>query len=391
MSLQTPTKSAFIPLAIPEIRSNEWKYLKECLDAGWVSSAGPFVKRFEEEFADYMGAANAVATVNGTAALHIALLVAGVRPDDEVLVSDLTFIAPVNAIRYAGAWPVLIDVEKDSWQMDVGRARAFLEQKCSVLNGETRSRETGRRVKAVVPVHILGNCVDMDPLLELAREFHLMVIEDATEGLGSRYKDRPLGTMGHLGCFSFNGNKIITTGGGGMLVSRSDELSERARYLSTQAKDDEVEFVHGAIGYNYRLTNLQAAMGCAQLEVLEEYVRAKRQIAARYTECFEAVKGISPMREAEASYSSFWLYTILVDESEARADSRTLASILRQNGIETRPLWQPMHRSAPHRGCEPWDCPIADILNRRSISLPCSVGLAADDQDRVISTILRYA
>lgn len=382
--------SEFIPLSIPEIRSNEWKYVKECLDTGWVSSAGPFVDRFEKEFAHCVHSPNAVATVNGTAALHIALLVAGVQPDDEVLVSDLTFIAPVNAIRYAGAWPVLIDADRQSWQMDVNQARSFLERKCSVSNGETRNRQTGRRVKAIVPVHILGNCVDMDPVLQLAKEFNLMVIEDATEGLGSRYKGQPLGTIGDVGCFSFNGNKIITTGGGGMMVSPDDEMSRRARYLTTQAKDDEIEFVHGAIGYNYRLTNIQAAIGCAQLEVLSEYVETKRRIAAKYTASFQNVTGIVPMPQVDWCYSNCWLYTILVDETQARVDSRKLASILQQNGVQTRPLWQPMHLSAPHRGCEPSACPVSEMLNRRSISLPCSSGLSAEAQQRVISTILQH-
>jgi perosamine synthetase len=313
-----------------------------------------------------------------------------VQQDDEVLVSALTFIAPVNAIRYVGAWPVLIDAEPEFWQMDIGKVREFLEDKCVMADGETRNLKTGRRVKAIIPVHILGNSVDMDSILECARRFNLKVIEDASEGLGVLYKNKSIGTLGDVGCFSFNGNKIITTGGGGMLVSHCSETGRRAKYLTTQAKDDEVESIHGEIGYNYRLTNLQAAVGCAQLERLDDYIQIKRSIAARYEVAFQGVKGITPMRPPSWCFSSFWMYTILIDESQTRVNSRVLAGRLRDAGIQTRPLWQAMHRSAPHHGNAPYPCPVADLLTRRSISLPCSVGLQARDQDRVISTILSY-
>src|SRR5271157_3460815 len=242
-----PSAAGSIPLSAPEIRGNEWRYVKECLDTAWVSSVGSYVDRFEQMVAQQAGTRYAVATVNGTSALHIALLVAGVRPEDEVLVSALTFIAPVNAIRYVGAWPVFIDAEPAYWQMDPARVVEFLERDCRWSDGTLYNQRTGRRVTAVIPVHVLGHPVDLDPILEVASKFGLKVIEDATEGLGATYKGRGLGCLGDLACFSFNGNKIITTGGGGMIVTDNQEWARRAKYLTTQAKDNEVEFIHGEI------------------------------------------------------------------------------------------------------------------------------------------------
>lgn len=384
-----PTRAPFIPLCVPEIRGNEWTYVRECLDTGWVSSAGSFVERFERELAAEAGTAHAVATVNGTAALHVALLMAGVEAGDEVVVSDLTFIAPANAVRYAGAWPVFIDAEPAYYQMDVERLQEFLRQRCVFSGGVLRNRETGRRVRALLPVHILGHPVDMDPVLALAREFGLPVIEDATESLGARYRDRPVGGLGRIGCFSFNGNKLLTTGGGGMLVTNDASLAEQARYLTTQAKDDAVEYVHGAVGFNYRLTNLQAAMGSAQLEQREAFLAAKRTIAARYELAFAGQPGIRPMAEAPWARSAWWMYTILVDDAVCGIDSRALMRALARCDIQTRPLWQPLHRSPAHAGSPPADCPVAERLNRMALSLPCSVGLDAAQQDRVIATISR--
>ncbi len=260
----TPPALRDIPLCVPEIGGNEWAYVKECLDTGWVSSVGLFVDRFERQLADFVGAKFAVATVNGTAALHIALLVAGVRPDDEVLVSTLTFIAPANAIRYAGAWPVFIDAEPRYWQMDPEQVENFIERNCRWAEGILVNRTTGRRVSAVVAVHILGHPVDLDPIVAVCRKYGLAIIEDATESLGARYKGRMVGTLGDIACFSFNGNKLITTGGGGMIVTDNADWARKAKYLTTQAKDDPLEYIHNEIGYNYRLTNLQAAMGCAR-------------------------------------------------------------------------------------------------------------------------------
>jgi perosamine synthetase len=378
-----------IPLCVPEIRGNEWKYVRECLDTGWVSSVGRFVERFEGAVAKAVGAQHAVATVNGTAALHVALLLAGVEPGDEVLVSTLTFIAPVNAIRYVGAWPVFIDAQESDWQMDPNRVEFFLRKSCERRGELVMNRATGRQVRAILPVHILGHPVDMDRIRNVAREFRLPVIEDATEALGVWYRGRAAGRIGSIGCFSFNGNKLITTGGGGMIVTDNGEWAARARYLTTQAKDDPVEYVHGAVGYNYRLTNVAAALGVAQMEQLKEYIDIKRRIAATYDQAFLHVPGIAPLREPEGAFSTFWMYTVRVDASRFGLGSRELLAHLEEKGIQTRPLWQPIHRSVPHRGEPLADCPVAEALHRDALSLPCSVGLSPEDQDEVIRAVIR--
>jgi perosamine synthetase len=361
--------------------------VKECLDTNWVSSVGSYVDRFEKLVAERAGAKYAVATVNGTAALHIALLLAGVERDDEVLVSTLTFIAPANAIRYANAWPVFIDAEPRHWQMDPERAVDFLECGC-IWDGQTlRNRQTGRRVKAILPVHILGHPVDLDPILASAKKYALPVIEDATEGLGARYKGKHLGGIGEVGCFSFNGNKIITTGGGGMLVTNNAEWAARAKYLTTQAKDDPIEYIHSVIGYNYRLTNLLAAMGCAQIEQLDNFITAKRQIAQRYGEALAIIPGLKLPQEAEWAFSTFWMYTVLVDKENGGIDSRQLLKRLAEHKIQTRPLWQPLHLSPAHISPGTAACPTSEKLYRDALSLPCSVGLSRADQDRCVERI----
>jgi perosamine synthetase len=376
-----------VPLCVPEIRGNEWKYVKECLDTGWVSSVGEFVNRFERETAAALGAAHGVSTVNGTSALHIALLVAGVEPDDEVLVSTLTFIAPVNAIRYAQACPVFIDAEPRYWQMDPEKVAHFLERECIWREGELRNRTTGRRVKAILPVHILGHPVDIDAILQLARKFELAIVEDATESLGSRYKNRAVGVLGDIACLSFNGNKLITTGGGGMIATNREDWASRAKYLTTQAKDDPIEYVHGAVGYNYRLTNIAAAIGCAQLELLPQYIEIKRNNAARYADGLRSVHGVMTMPEADHAYSTYWLYTILIDEQEYGVSSRQLLRKLADQNIQARPLWQPIHLSPVYAGMHCLNSHVAEKLNRDALSLPSSVGLRADELDRVLEAI----
>lgn len=386
-----PPAGGAIPLCVPEIRGNEWAYVKECLDTGWVSSVGSFVTRFEAMVAARAGTAHAVATVNGTAALHVALLLAGVEPDDEVVVSTLTFIAPVNAVRYAGAWPVLVDVEPAHWQMDPARLAEFLERGCEWRGGALRNRATGRRVRAVVPVHVLGHPVEMDAVLEVAGRFGLPVIEDATESLGARYRGRPVGSLGDASCFSFNGNKLVTTGGGGMIATGREEWARRARYLTTQAKDDPLEYVHGEVGFNYRLTNVQAAMGVAQMEQVDAYLARKREIAETYGRAFAEVEGIEPMREAPWAESAWWLYTVRVDAERFGMDSRALLRALAAAGIQTRPLWQPVHLSPAHPDAFHMGCPVAEALARDCLSLPCSVGLTPEQQERVVAAVLSCA
>jgi perosamine synthetase len=383
-----PAPEDFIPLIVPEIRGNEWKYVKECLDTNWVSSVGSYVDQFEKMAAERADTKYAVATVNGTAALHISLILAGVEADDEVLVSSLTFIAPANAIRYVGAWPVFIDAEPEYWQIDPAGVVDFIENNCKWDGHELRNRQTGRRVKAILPVHILGHPVDLDPILAVAEKYSLPVIEDATEGLGGRYRGKNLGGIGQIGCFSFNGNKIITTGGGGMIVTNNSGWAERAKYLTTQAKDDPIEYVHNAVGYNYRLTNPLAALGCAQMEQLDTFVDAKRKIAKFYRESLASLHGLSLPEEADWAFSTFWMYTVLIDETESRISSRELLRQLDARKIQTRPLWQPIHRSPAYAPFATLPCPNSDMLHRRAISLPCSVGLTHSAQSRVIDAII---
>lgn len=379
-----PSAAGAISLIVPELRGNEWTYIRECLDTNWVSSVGSYVDRFERMIAEYVGVGHAVATVNGTAALHIALLLVGVGTEDEVIVSDLTFIAPANAVRYAGAWPVFIDAEPRFLQLDPAALEDFLRHGCIEGADGLLNRRSGRRIRAILPVHILGHPVDLEPILALAERYGLPVIEDATEGLGARYRGRRLGSFGRAACFSFNGNKIITTGGGGMLVTDDPDLAKRARYLTTQAKDDPLEYVHHEVGFNYRLTNVLAAMGCAQMEQLDAFIAAKRQIAVRYREAFRSLPGLQMPEEAEWADSTYWMYTALVDEHEAGLDARSLLKELARHNIQSRPLWQPMHHSPAHAGSMSPPCPVAEQLHHRAISLPCSVGLDENAQDRVI-------
>lgn len=382
-----PQAAGVIPLSVPKLGGNEWAYVKECLDTEWVSSVGPFVDRFEEMTAAAIGTRHAVAMCSGTAALHVALLAAGVQPDDEVLVSTLTFIAPANAVRYAGAHPVFMDAEPEHWQMDARKVVDFLHKECLWHRGTLINKATRRRVRAVLPVHVLGHPVDLDPILEAARKYNLTVIEDAAESLGAKYKGRTVGHLGDIGCLSFNGNKTITTGGGGMLVTDNEAWARRAKYLSTQAKDDPLEYVHHEVGYNYRLTNLQAALGCAQMEKLSAHIEAKRQIAQRYVEGLAGVPGLTLMREAGGVFSTYWLYTVLVDERAYGESSRSLLRRLAGERIQTRPLWEPMHRSKAHAGAQAYRIEVADQLHAQALSLPCSVGLTPADQEQVIETV----
>ena len=380
-----------IPLAVPWLGELEWAFVKEALDTNWVSSVGPFVDRFERETAAVVGARHAVAVSSGSAALHIALLLAGVEAGDEVIMPTLTFIAPANAVSYIGASPVFVDCEPDYWQLDVAKVEEFLERECNPEGGGVVNRTTGRRIAALLPVHVLGHPVDLDPLMELAGRYELPVVEDAAEVIGASYRGRSPGTFGLVGCLSFNGNKVITTGGGGMLLTDDPELADRAQYLVTQAKDDAVEYIHGEVGFNYRLSNVLAAIGCAQLAVLERNVEAKRRIAKTYTDAFADVRGLTPMQEASWARSTFWLYTVRVDQREFGMDSRDLLRRLSDRGIQARPLWQPLHLSAPFGDCTAYRCETAVAVESEALSLPSSSGLQPDEQARVIEAVLREA
>lgn len=376
-----------IPLSVPHLAGREWEYVKDCLDSGWVSSVGAYVSRFEAMLAAETGRRFAVATSCGTAALHIALSVAGVGPGDEVIMPSLTFIAPANAVRYVGATPVFVDAEPHYWQMDGSRVAEFLRTGCRVAQGRLMNRATGARIAAILPVHVLGHPTAMEEVCALGREFNLPVIEDATESLGSRYQGRPTGALGDIGCFSFNGNKILTTGGGGMIVTNRPDWAERARYLTTQAKDDSREFVHGAVGYNYRLTNVLAAIGCAQMESLAPAVAARRSHAAFYREALGDIFGIQVAPEAPWAYSNCWLSTVLLPAEYSREDRNRVMESLGRQQIESRPLWQPMHLSPAHQGAECIGGEVAAALQRRAISLPSSNALTPEERHQTASAL----
>ncbi len=365
----------------------EWDYVRECLDTNWVSSVGAFVDKFESVVGEKTGRAHSVATMNGTAALHTALMVAGIGENDEVLMPALTFVASANAVRYTGAWPVFLDVDPETWQLDPKKVRQFIETECQVRSGQITNRQSGRQIRAIMPVHILGHPADMDPLMELADSFNLIVVEDAAEALGALYKGRPAGSHGQMACLSFNGNKIVTSGGGGALVTDNPEWAARARHLTTQAKSHPVEYEHDEVGYNYRLTNIQAALGCAQLENLEEFVEKKRAIAEVYRAALEDIPGITPMAEAPWARSTYWMYTIVVDEMQYGMNSRVLLQHLADHRIMSRPLWQPMNLNVAYQKAHSAPCPVSEMLHRKCLSIPCSVGLTDDQQARVIDIL----
>lgn len=383
-----PSNASPIPLCEPFLGGNERAYVDECISTGWISSVGSFVDRFESEFAQRVGTSRAVAVSSGTAALHLALVAVGVQPNDEVLVSSLTFIAPANAIRYVGAWPVFIDAEPDHWQMDLDAVEAFLTNDCHRTSDGLINRHTHRRVSAILPVHILGHPVDMDRLMEIANAHHLKVVEDAAESLGATVRGRPVGTFGDVGCFSFNGNKLVTTGGGGMAIARDEILTQHIKHLSTQAKLPGNEYIHNEIGFNYRLTNLQAALGCAQLEQIDTFLAAKHRIAQTYQSLLAPIPGISFQKEASWAKSAWWLFTILIDETRFGLSARDTIAALSHHAISARPLWQPISSSPAHA---PRPCPNAEALFARAISLPSSVSLTLPSTQSVCSTLAKLA
>jgi len=365
-----------IPLCIPEIKGNEWKYVKECIDTNWVSSAGSYVDLFEDRFREYIGSKQAVVTVNGTAALHLALVSLGIGKGDEVIVPSLTFISPVNAIKYAGAEPVFVDVCRDTFVMDATKVEEIISS----------------NTKAIMPVHIYGHPVDMDDIMRIAKKYDLYVIEDATEALGSEYKGNKVGTIGNIGCFSFNGNKLITTGAGGMLITNNDIISERAKFLSTQTKvvNDNKSFYHPEIGYNYRMPNLLAAFGVAQLENIEMYIDIKRKNAQYYSKILSNVSGITLPVQKEWAINCHWLYSVVI-EDEYGISRDELIKRLESEGIEARPFFMPVHEMPPYKGCKYGNMKITYELAEKGINLPSSVGLKKFEIDKICSIIKEYS
>jgi dTDP-4-amino-4,6-dideoxygalactose transaminase len=372
-----------IALCEPSIGGNARRYLDECLETNFVSSVGPFVDRFEREFAAYVGARFAVACASGTAALHVAFRLLGVGPEDEVLVPSLTFIASANPVAYERGRVVLVDSERETWNLDPALVIDELER---------RAQSGRKQPRAVELVHILGHPARVEELAAACVRHGVALIEDASEALGARwiagaYRGRHVGTVGKIGCFSFNGNKVITTGGGGMITTDDEALARRAKHLTTQARLPGPEYRHDEIGYNYRLSNLAAALGVAQLEQLPAFLARKRAIADRYDAAWQRVPGITAPPRASWASSSLWLYSVLVDPARFGCDRTVLSERLGRQGIQTRPIWsplhqQPMYREAPRLGGE-----VAEDLFARGLSLPCSVALDPSSQARVIDAI----
>jgi len=367
-----PRDRSVIVLHEPLFKGNEWSYVKSCLDRGWVSSAGEYVGRFEKQLAEYTGVRHAVAVANGTAALHICLKIAGVSADDEVLIPALTFVATANAVSYCGAVPHFVDSGENTLGLDPYKLSGYLDKIAVLRSGGCFNRKSGRRIRAVVPVHAFGHPVDIDPLVEVCKKFRLQLIEDAAESLGSRYKGRHTGCWGILAATSFNGNKIVTTGGGGAVLTNNESLARLAGHLTTQAKlPHKWAFNHDLPGYNYRMPNINAALGCAQLEQLPEFVSRKRDLAARYLDAFADIPGVSVFREASFACSNYWLNNLLLDEKYCAERDNLLESVHRE-GIMARPAWTLLHRLPMYRGCPRMDLSGAESLERRIISIPSS-------------------
>ncbi len=366
-----------IALHEPEFAGNEWAYVKECIDTGWVSSVGAFVDRFERDLAATTGAAHAVATVNGTAALHMCLLLAGVQPGDEVLMPALTFIATANAASYCGAVPHFVDSEATSLGVCANALQAHLQQAATLRGDACFNRHTGARIRVLVVMHVFGHPCELDALAEVARRWHLVLIEDAAESLGSTYHGRHTGNVGLLSALSFNGNKVVTTGGGGAVLTNDPALAKRAKHLTTTARTPHRwSFVHDEVGYNYRLPNLNAALGCAQLERLPGMVQRKRQLAARYEAALAGVPGVRFLREPTGTASNYWLNAIVLNEAhEAHRDE--LLAALNDAGYMARPLWTLMHRLPMYQACPRSDLRTALQLEARVVNLPSSAKLGA--------------
>jgi len=363
-----------ISLSVPELNGNELKYLKECLDSGWVSTAGPYVDDFEKKFNQYIGAKSSIATVNGTAALHLALKSLGIGEGDEVIVPSFTFIATANAIKYSGAEPVFVDVCKDTFVIDADKIEELITEK----------------TKCILPVHLYGQPADMDKIMEIAKKHRLYVVEDASESLGSKYKGRYTGTIGHAGCFSFNGNKLITTGNGGMLVTQETSTGGYARYLTSLAKEigEDGTVYYGEVGYNYKMSCINAAMGLAQLESINKRIEVKMRISAQYQKLLKGIQGIKLSMQREECETVFWLNSIIVEKEfeESRDD---LIIRLQREGIETRPFFYPIHMMKPYRSCRHGDLSISEYLMRHGLSLPSSIGLTDKEIEKVCENFIK--
>jgi perosamine synthetase len=380
----------FIPLSVPNLKGNELRYVTEVIQNEWVSTGGSMITRFEEEFAKYISVSAAAACQSGTAGIHLALRLAGIGYGDEVIVPTLTFIAAVNPVRYVNADPVFMDCD-NSLCLDTNKLREFCSSECESVNGVLIHKETNKPIKGIIVVHVFGNMADMESVMQIAEQYNLMVIEDATEALGSyftggKYKGRFAGTIGHFGIYSFNGNKIITTGGGGMLVSQDSQMVERARYLSTQAKDDEINFIHNEIGYNYRMTNIQAAIGIAQLEQIETFISTKINNYKIYYDAFFNEENVFLLKFNKNTRSNHWFYSLNLKSG----NKDELIKYLAEYNIQSRPIWGLIHEQKPYQEYYKFKIEKSKKYHDSIVNLPCSTNLLENDLYRVIRRIKQF-
>jgi len=371
-----------IPLSVPNIAGNEWKYVKDCLDTGWISSVGAYVNQFEQMVADFAGAKYGVAAVNGTAALHISLLLSGVKSGDYVIVSNLTFVASANSIRYLDAEPILIDADPNYWQMDLDLLEEFLAEETVVRDNTLFYKKDGRRIAAIMPVHILGNMCDMDRFVSIVSRYPLPVVEDATEALGTTYKGKHAGTFSPLACFSFNGNKIISTGGGGVIVTDNEALAKHAKHITTTAKASVDEYYHDEVGYNYRLVNLLAAVGVAQMEQLPSFLQRKKEVVAFYKSELTGVGDIRFQQELPGVQVNGWLFTIQTEKQQQLLDH------LNGNKILSRRFWMPMNKLPMYKNC-PYiqQKDTADHIYNTCLSIPSSTSITDEQLEIVVREV----
>lgn len=383
----------FIPLSVPNLKGRELEYVTDAITTEWVSTAGPYVNTFEAEIAKYVNAKGAVSCQNGTSGLHISLILTGVTNEDAVIVPTLTFIAAVNPVKYLGARPIFMDCD-DSLCLDPQKLEQFCEEECNFIEGKLVEKETGKHVKALVVVHVFGNMADMESIMEVAKKYNLKVVEDATEAIGSyytegKYKGCYAGTIGDVGVYSFNGNKIMTTGGGGMIVSNNEDYLKKAKHLTTQAKSDEVNFIHDEVGYNYRMTNLQAAMGLAQLEQLEQFIETKQDNYSRYKEGLKELPELELMDVREDIRSNRWFYALFCKEGSPYRDS--LIKQLSELKVQCRPIWGLIHEQIPYQKERAYRIEKAKYYWEHVVNIPCSTNLTKDDVDTVIELITQIS
>jgi perosamine synthetase len=356
----------------PRLEGNETKYVNNCVQSGWVSTVGSYVDRFETELAAYTGAKHAVAIVNGTAALHLALVVAGVKDGDEVLLPSLTFVATANAVSYCRATPHLVDCEKNSFGVDAEKLDKYLAENTALMDEKCMNKHTGAPVTALVCMHALGHPADLDKLTAVCKKYKLLLVEDAAESLGSYYKGRHTGNDGIISSLSFNGNKILTTGGGGAILTNDCELAVKAKHLSTTAKTPHAwEFNHDEVGYNYRMPNVNAALGCAQLEQMPHFLETKRALTNKYIELFDELDGLNLLQEPDYARSNYWLNAIVLDE-EISHNTEALFALTNETGLMTRALWTPMHKLTMFEKCPRMDLSVTEDLTSRTICIPSS-------------------